>query len=74
LPSEKYLVQPVDNVHALIQHSDVRYCNPANEQDANALAGLIQSKGFNAPTVTKIEKCDSAKTLNVLEVWLQSGG
>jgi hypothetical protein len=74
LPPDRYVVPAAEVVPGPIPHNDVRYCNPANEQDAKALAALMGAKGFNAPTVTKIGGCNPAKTLGNLEVWLQSGG
>ena len=73
LPADHYAVQAVEVMKDLIPHNDVRYCNPLNEPDAKALAALMSSKGFNAPTVTKIGKCDPTATLGNLEVWLQTG-
>jgi hypothetical protein len=73
LPADAYIVPPVENMKRAIERNEVRYCNPDNKDDAQALATLLASKGLPALTVVEIQKCDPDKNRNILEVWLQTG-
>jgi hypothetical protein len=74
LPLDKYIIPGVENLRSTISNNQIRYCNTNNQVDAQSLADLLKEKGFNTFAVIKISSCDPQTNLNILEVWLQSGG
>ena len=72
LPESKYNVPAVQVMGYKIAKSDIRYCNPVNKSDAEALDTLLATDGFLKPDVLQISKCDPNRNKNILEVWLKS--
>lgn len=72
LPKNKYDTPAVDNVNERISSNQIRYCNPVNKPNAQALADYLKQNSFNEFEVVKIGNCDEKANLNILEAWIKS--
>jgi hypothetical protein len=73
LGSEEFDVRPVQVTGLRITKNQIRYCNEVNLDNAKKLRNLLHS-GIGDFALEQIGSCDKNKNLNILEVWLQSGG
>lgn len=72
LANSRFRLPDAEVMNKPILHNEIRFCNPENESDADALKAILE-KSFPDFQISQINKCDTDKNKNVLEVWLQSG-
>jgi hypothetical protein len=73
LGSGEFDVRPVQVTGLRITKNQIRYCNEVDRDSAETLRKLLRS-GLDDFALEQIGSCDKDKNLNILEVWLQSGG
>ena len=73
LGSEEFDVRPVQVTGLRITKNQIRYCNEVDLDKAEKLGKLLRL-GMGDFVIAQIENCDKIKNMNILEVWLQSGG